>query len=63
MVYEAPKGEYDSVLSQVWSGLGNDVRQQVTQLLAQLAFNLVVSQSARSSMKEKEYGKVRFSQG
>ena len=63
MVYEAPKGGYDSVLSQVWSGLGTDVRQQVTQLLAQLAFNLVVSQAVRSSTEEKEYAKVRFSQG
>jgi len=52
-----------SVLSQVWSGLGNEVRQQAVQLLAQLAFNLVVSQSARPSAQEKDHAQARFAQG
>jgi hypothetical protein len=61
MVYGSLKGEYGSVLSQVWSDLENEVRQQAIQLLVQLAFNLVVSQSVRSSAQEKDYAQVRFS--
>jgi hypothetical protein len=63
MVYGSLKGEYGSVLSQVWSGLGSDVRQQAIQLLAQLAFNLVVSQSTRPSAQEKDHAQTRFAQG
>ena len=62
MVYGSLKGEYGSVLSQVWFGLGNDARQQAIQLLAQLAFNLVVSQSARVSVQEQNHAKARFVQ-
>jgi hypothetical protein len=61
MVYGSLKGEYGSVLSQVWSSLGSDVRQQAVQLLAQLAFNLVVSQSPRASAQEKDHAQTRFS--
>jgi hypothetical protein len=61
MVYGSLKGEYGSVLSQVWSGLGNEVRQQAVQLLVQLALNLVVSQSIQPSAQEKDYAQARFS--
>lgn len=63
MVYGSLKGEHGSVLSQIWSGLGNEVRQQAVQLLAQLAFNLVVSQAAQSSLQEKDHAQACFAQG
>ncbi len=53
----------DSVASQIWSGLGTDVRQQAVQLLAQLAFNLVVSQTARPSIREKDHANRQRAQG
>jgi hypothetical protein len=36
----------------VWFGLGDEIRHQVVELLAQLAFNLIVMQEVRQTIRE-----------
>jgi hypothetical protein len=36
----------------VWFGLGDDIRRQAVELLAQLAFNLIVMQEIRQTIQE-----------
>ena len=51
--------ERQTVTSQVWAGLGSEVRQQAIRLLAQLAVNLVVSQTAQSRSQEEGHAHRR----
>jgi hypothetical protein len=51
--------ERQTVTSQVWAGLGSQVRQQAIQLLAQLAVNVVVSQTARPRCQEEDHANRR----
>ena len=62
MVYKSLSSERCSGPSQVWSGLANDVRQQAIQLLAQLAFNLALSQARQSGVQEQEHVQARLPQ-
>lgn len=59
MADEILNEEHHRVTSQVWAGLGNEVRQQAIQLLAQLAVNLVVSQTARLGSQEEDHANHR----
>ena len=63
MMYRSLSSERGSVSSQVWSGLANEVRQQAIQLLAQLAFNLALSQASQSGVQEQDHVKTRLPQG
>jgi hypothetical protein len=51
--------ERHTVTSQVWAGLESTVRQQTIRLLAQLAVNLVVSQTARPQSQEENHANRR----
>ena len=51
--------EGQTVTGQVWAGLGSEVRQQAIHLLAQLAVNLVVSQTERPRSQEEGHAKRR----
>ena len=59
MVEESLNERRSKETSQVWTGLGNEVRQQAIHLLAQLAFNLVVSQSGRPPTREQDHASIR----
>jgi hypothetical protein len=59
MVDEILNEERQRVTSQVWAGLGSEVRQQAIQLLAQLAVNLVVSQTGRPRSQEEDHAQRR----
>lgn len=62
MVHKALNADYGNVPGPIWSGLGKEVRQQVIQLLAQLAFNLVLSQASRPSVQEQDHAQARPAQ-
>ncbi len=51
------------ITSQVWAGLDKGRRQQAIRLLAQLAFNLVVSQTGQPRSQEHGHANPHASQG
>lgn len=52
MTYLVPCHAARAAYPPVWFGLGDEIRHQVIELLAQLAFNLIVTQEIRQTIQE-----------